>query len=449
MESLGDLPSTMGEAMQAGRIIRVVLTAGLLAGAGVAQNFGVVSASTADHGTDAIFVSPMGTPTNSGGSCADARYKTIQSAVTAAPKGATVVVCEGTYTEDVVVSAPLTLNGRDATIKGTATTTFVCDQLGPKGPGVAPCLAGVTIRSSHVSIEGFTVTGAIGEGILATGTLAGGSITDVSIKDNWVAGNNLGGIPPTPSSPYPQCAANGQIPGDCGEGIHLMGVSDSVVADNHVSANEGGVLLTDEFGPTHGNLVEDNTITGNPFDCGVTSPGHNPFALDASGNPQPLVAGVYSNVIRNNRITDNGLKGEGAGVLFANAGPGTASYNNLVEDNYIAGNELSGVTMHAHTLPPGLFEDLNGNRIIDNVIGRNNVGSPLVPGDPLDGPPAQDFVTTGILVFSGTVPVHVTITHNRIFDDQYGVWLGINGHVTVSRNDNSFDNVDKHFFTFS
>jgi hypothetical protein len=435
--------------MEAARIIRVVLTAGLLAGVGAAQNIGVAAASTGDHDTKAIFVSRLGTPTNSGKSCADARYKRIQSAVNAAPKWATVVVCEGTYTEDVVVSSPLTLKGRDATIKGTAATAFLCDQLGPKGPGVAPCLAGVTIRSSHVSIEGFTVRGAIGEGILATGTLAGGSITDVSIKDNWVAGNNLGGIPPTPSSPYPQCAANGQIPGDCGEGIHLMGVAHSVVAGNHVSANEGGVLLTDEFGPTHGNLVEDNTITGNPFDCGVTAPGHNPFALDASGNPQPLVAGVYSNVIRGNRITDNGLQGEGAGVLFANAGPGTASYDNLVEDNYIAGNELSGVTMHAHTLPPGLFEDLNGNRIIGNAIGRNNVGSPVVPGDPLDGPPAQDFLTTGILVFSGSVPVHVTIRDNRIFDDTYGVWLGINGNVTVSRNDNSFHNVATHFFTFS
>jgi parallel beta-helix repeat protein len=426
-----------------------VLTAGLLAGVGVAQNLGVASASAGDQAGGAIFVSPHGTLSNSGKSCETARYATIQSAVNAAPKWATVVVCEGTYKQDVVVSSPLSLQGRDATIKGTAKTGFLCDQLGPKGPGVAPCLAGLTIRSSHVSVEGFKVTGAIGEGILATGTLKGGSITDVSIKDNWVAGNNLGGIPPSPTSPYPQCAANGQIPGDCGEGIHLMGVAHSVVAGNHVSGNEGGVLLTDEFGPTHGNFIQNNTLTGNPFDCGVTAPGHNPFALDASGNPQPLVAGVYNNVIRGNRITDNGLLGEGAGVLFANAGPGTASYNNLVEDNYIAGNELSGVTMHAHTLPPGLFEDLNGNRIIDNVIGRNNVGSPVVPGDPLDGPPAQDFRTTGILVFSGTVPVHVTIRDNRIFDDHYGVWLGINDNVSVSRSDNSFENVARRFFTFS
>ena len=97
-------------------------------------------------------------------------------------------------------------------------------------------------------------------------------------------------------------------------------------------------------------LVANNIITRNATDCGITAPGHNPGALNAAGVPQPTVAGVYDNVIRGNVVTDNGLKGEGTGVLFANAAAGTASYNNLVEGNYIAGNELSGVTMHAHTL---------------------------------------------------------------------------------------------------
>src|ERR1700680_1998741 len=427
--------------MQLTRMARVLLAAGVLAGAGLGQTLVMTTASASGHNGDAIFVSTTGSSTNSGESCATAQYSSIQTAVNASPKWATVVVCKGTYTEDVVVSSPLHLEGRDATIMGTSTQPVMCDQLGPTGPGLAPCLAGVTIRSSHVSTAGFPVTGAIGEGILATGTLAGGSIGDVTITDNKVVGNNLGGIPPSPNSPYPQCRAFGQIPGDCGEGIHLMGVARAVIGGNWVSANEGGILLTDEFGPTHENLIQDNTVTGNPFDCGVTVTGHNPFALDASGKPQPKVAGVYDNVIRDNRITNNGLQGEGAGVLFANAGPGTASYNNLVEGNYIAGNQLSGVTMHAHTLPPGMFEDLNGNRIIDNQIGRNNVGSPLVPGDPLDGPPAQDFHTTGILVFSGTVPVTVWISGNRIFDDHFGIWLGVNENVTASLSDNSFNDV--------
>ena len=108
----------------------------------------------------------------------------------------------------------------------------------------------------------------------------------------------------------------------------------------HVADNAGGVLLTDETGPTHDNTIDDNVITDNAFDCGVTVPSHNPNALDASGKRQPSVAGVYRNKIVDNRITDNGLKGEGAGVLFANASGGTASYDNLVEDNYIWGLQL-------------------------------------------------------------------------------------------------------------
>ncbi len=76
--------------------------------------------------------------------------------------------------------------------------------------------------------------------------------------------------------------------------------------------------------------MEEN-VTGNQYDCGITVPGHNPFAVGAHGNPQPTVAGV-------NRHRE----GREGGVLFASATAGTGSYNNLVEDNYIAGNDLSG-----------------------------------------------------------------------------------------------------------
>jgi len=384
----------------------------------------------------ALYVSPTGKAGAADRNCGSAAYSTVQSAVNAAPAGSTVIVCRGTYTEDVIISAPMTLTGQHgAVIHGSPTANGNCDQLGPGGPSTAPCLAAITIKSGHVKVQGLTVTGAIGEGILATGSLSGGSIQDVVIQANRVVGNDTGGIPPTTSSPYPQCVEVGQIPGDCGEGIHLMGAFDSTVRHNFVSGNTGGVLLTDEFGPTHHNVIDHNTITNNAFDCGVTAPGHNPTALDSSGNPQPSKAGVYDNVIEHNRITNNGLKGEGAGVLFANAGPGTASYNNLVAHNYIAGNELSGVTMHAHTLKPGQFEDLSGNRIVHNTIGKNNTG-----GDPLDGT-AKDPSTTGILVFSGTVPVSVTIAHNRIRDNQYGVWLGVGGHVTATLKHNVFQHV--------
>ena len=58
-----------------------------------------------DHGLGghrgALIVSPSGSSGNSGRSCGSATYSTIQSAVDAASSGATVIVCPGTYTEDV------------------------------------------------------------------------------------------------------------------------------------------------------------------------------------------------------------------------------------------------------------------------------------------------------------------------------------------------------------
>lgn len=394
-----------------------------------------------DHGhhrNQALFVSPNGNATNAGTSCGTAAYSTIQSAVDAAPPGATVVVCPGTYTENVVISQPLTLHGLGgATIQGAPTNATMCDQLGPNGPGSAPCLAAVTIKSGWVQVSGFTVTGAVGEGILATGSLAGGSISHVIIADNRVTGNDTGGAQ-SPNSLYPQCNPAGEVPGDCGEGVHLMGAFDSVVSDNYISGNSGGVLLTDEFGPTHDNQIVDNVVTDNLYDCGVTAPGHNPYALDASGKRQPNVAGVYDNVIADNRITGNGVKGEGAGVLFANAAPGSASYDNLVIHNYIAGNDLAGVTLHAHPIPPGTFEDLNGNRIIENAIGTNNIG----------GDPDANVIghTTGVLVY-GAVPVRITIVGNRIFKNDYGIWLGTGGNITAKIRHNRFFGVGTPVFT--
>ena len=92
----------------------------------------------------------------------------------------------------------------------------------------------------------------------------------------------------------------------------------------------------------------------------------------------------------------------------------------------------------AHPLSPGLFEDLSGNRIVHNTIGTNNTG-----GDP----DAGDTSTTGVLVYSGTVPVTVTISHNRIRNDQYGIWLGVGGLVTATMQDNVFQGVATDVFT--
>jgi hypothetical protein len=418
--------------MRSGRTVHIAsaLFVPLLVAGAFAVQAGAASASTAWH-RGVLYVSKSARSSNADRSCRSAAFKTIDSAIAAAPAWGTVVVCAGVYHEQVVISKPLSLKGRHATIdeRGVTPTLVVS----PPGVGSLTIFAGVVILGSHVEVEGFTVRNAQGEGILAAGVT--GTIRHISIEHNAVVHNDLGGGVP-PASSYFECQAQGQVPGDCGEGVHFLAVAYSRIIGNFISGNSGGILLTDETGPTDHNLVEHNVVTDNAADCGITVPGHNPNAVNAAGVPQPSVAGVYDNVIRNNIVTDNGLKGEGAGVLFANASAGTASYNNLVEDNYIAGNGLSGVTMHAHTLGPNQFEDLNGNNVIGNIIGTNNKD-----GDTLDSPASpEDLQTTGVLVFSGGSPVTMTIAHNLIFNNEIGIWLSkpVTAHGLLT---NSFFNV--------
>jgi parallel beta-helix repeat protein len=248
-----------------------------------------------------------------------------------------------------------------------------------------------------------------------------------TIEHNVVKNNDQGGLPvkPVPNT-YPECQAQGGIPGDCGEGIHLMGSSFSVIAGNVSTGNSGGILLSDETGPTAHNRITGNVVTDNLYDCGVTLAGHNPGAAP-NGVPAPKAAGIFGNLIGWNTITGNGTKGEGAGVVMATPLPGGAVYDNVIEHNKISKNGLSGVTVHSHV--PG--QDLNGNVVTGNLIGVNNT-----VGD-TDFAPHVDTETTGVLV--GTVgPLSISVTGNVIVGNHFGIWT--TGPVTVAH---AFRNIFK------
>ncbi len=71
------------------------------------------------------------------------------------------------------------------------------------------------------------------------------------------------------------------------------------------------------------------------------------------------------------------------------------------------------MTLHNHY--PN--QDLNGNRIVHNRIGTNNVD-----GD--QDFPVPDKETTGVFVGTAGLPaLTVTIKHNVIFSNTYGIFL--------------------------
>ena len=358
--------------------------------------------------------------------CVHPRYRTIQDGVDAVAPGGAVVVCPGRYAEDVLVTHPLRLLGQGAVI----------DAGGLRN--------GVVIASSDVLVQGFTVTGALGEGILAepagavidpvpptspSGVMA--PISNVNIARNVVTADNTGGDPRFHQCPEQPSAPMYLYPGDCGGGIHLDTVSYSQVQGNVVTGNNDGILVTDDYGPASSNVIAGNYVARNLYECGIVLPSHNPFSVAATLNPNgtftvgalnPTAGGVYRNSVIGNVVIGNGTApspmgpgGSGSGVgVFAPAA-GTAAYDNTVAFNFISRNGQAGFTIHAH-YPGGEYVD--GNQVFANTFGTNNLG-----GDFLDGPGTDaNTATTAVLVFSA-VAVSMVITGNHIYGNATGIWL--------------------------
>lgn len=338
--------------------------------------------------------------------------KTLQAAINSAKPGDTIEVAGGTYAGNVIVDRPLALlgSGSDRTIidaTGFANGISV-DGLDHAG------LSGVIIR-------GFTVQNADHQGIVVT------NASDVTIVGNRVTGNdralqhNPNATPTCPNLPAYFAAFEGM---DCGEGVHLSGVTYSTVAENLIDHNSGGILISDDTAPNHDNFITDNVVRDNPYDCSITLATHdlNP----AQGLPPK---GVYHITVKGNTVIHNGLaNGEGAGVGIFAPTPFSQNYGNVIVDNTLAGNGLPGVTLHSHA--PG--QNINDHLIANNTIYGNGA-------DPESG--SMDKAGIAITADAGAGPITgIRIVGNRVFDEGVDVVFSAPGQLAAHEN-NFFDAV--------
>ena len=287
----------------------------------------------------AMFASTLCVSTTGESGC----YTKIQKAVLASHAGDIIDVHSGTYFEGVTITHPLSLVGDSATIDATGEGNGIfVDGLAAHG------LAGV-----HIS--GFTVKNAFLEGILVL------NASDVTISSSYVTGNNLALIHGvcTKLPAYETLEIS-----DCGEGIHLQAADHVVVSNNVVQGNSGGILLSDDTGPTHDNLISFNVVSDNAYACGLVLASHPPAPVSGASTPY----GVFHNTVYGNRSQRNGLSnggGAGAGV-FASV-PGAKAYGNVIVNNLLTDNGLPGVAMHAHAPD----QNMTDNMIVGNVIVNN------------------------------------------------------------------------------
>jgi hypothetical protein len=337
-------------------------------------------------------------------------YSTIGAAVVRAQMDYTdngtidrIEVAPGTYMEEVKIETPLSLvgagSGRSIINALNLANGIYIDGIDAPKP-----------RLSRVLVTGFTIENAQFEGILVT------NASFITISENEVINND-------------RSLASGNCPGlpafetaegfDCGEGIHLSGVDHSIVRNNISAKNSGGILLSDDTGATHDNLISDNVVHDNPFDCGITLASHPAASL--TGSTSPL--GVFHNIIAENESFNNGLAvaGAGAGVGIFDSVPGAQAYGNVVINNEIRGNGLPGVAMHSHTPD----QNLNDNLIVGNRISRNgaDTADAATPGP------------TGINVFGVSPVTGTVIARNVIKDEAEDVVTKTPAEVNVHFND--------------
>ena len=251
---------------------------------------------------------------------------------------------------------------------------------------------------SEVVVRGFTIQHANFEGILVT------NASSVTISDNRVESNDLALVPAGPSTSCPGIPPFETNEGvDCGEGVHLSGVDHSIVAYTLIENNSGGILLSDDTGRTHDNLIIGNVIRNNPLDCGITLASHALF----SQLPPTTPRGVDNNTISENEASANGLdvRGAGAGVGIFVAGMGLETSGNVVSHNRLTGNGLPGVAFHLHTAKTG--QNVDDNLIVSNYIAGNgaDTADAATPGP------------TGINVF-GVAPITGTVIADNVIRNE-------------------------------
>jgi len=323
-------------------------------------------------------------------------YSTIGAAVSAAHAGDVIQVAHGTYKEDVVITKSLSLVAApgmqpviDAT--GLSNAIFVNGMSAAPGVGVG-----------NVLISGFAIRNANFEGLLIA------NANDVTVVGNHVSDNNQALEVGTGNCPG-IAAFETNEGDDCGEGIHLMGVRHSTIIHNEVDHNSGGILISDETGPTRNNLINGNFVHDNPWDCGITIASHGPAT---SVIPTATISyGITHTTISHNLSQHNGadLPGAGAGVGIFAPFPGTTAADNVVIENKLIDNGLPGVTMHNHASAPSPAPPINLN---NNVIVGN-----YISGNAADTEDAATSGPTGINLYS-TAPVYGTLVSQNIFDDE-------------------------------
>jgi len=291
-------------------------------------------------------------------------FSTISAAVAAVPSGSIVEVCPGTYSEQVTINKPMTLEGITSGTLNLAVITVPAGGLTVNAPGYA---AQVYVTAGPVNITNITVDGTgndLGGSHLLAGIYYGagasGIIKDVTTRNQVNSGSGFGIVVNNTNSTSESVTIE-----DCSVhdfdsvGIDVEGKLTATVKANHVNASNATAMV---FG-----IVVDSagSITAN----GVTGPGPSVdsdgiFVLDAS-------ATISDNIVTN---WEFGIVDVDAASLTSN------TVRNTTDAIFL---ESAGATVESNTITQANFFGIDLNcktgTVKSNTINDANTGVASVP----------------------------------------------------------------------
>jgi hypothetical protein len=313
-------------------------------------------------------------------------YSTIQGAINATNtvNGNTIVVCAGTYNENVVVNKELTINGAKAGVDprpSTSSTRVIDDAsesivIAPKNKNI------FKIESNNVTINGFEAKHSGGSGT-ADAFKASNSQTNIQILNNIVYQST-------------------------DEGIQLEGGTDYLVQYNYVKNPVGdGITFSSYSGTTPTNQpgtnlkIKDNDIEG---------------STSAYGS-------VYLYGVRNVTVSGNMITTRSSGIIVGSDG--------LPVSNALIHNNTINTEMHSAYSAYAMGIGIDGNG--DNIQIHNNYIDDIGDGDLVHSNAYPDnFGLIYVGPSANANPTNVTVNNNYLYRFVDHNYLFVKGSVTKS-----------------
>jgi hypothetical protein len=303
-------------------------------------------------------------------------YSTISAAVAAAPAGSTVMICPGTYPEQISISQSLTLEGISLgdsaqVVVSVPSPGLVVNALVNGGANLAPQ---ILVIAGQVNISNITVDGT-GNNLNGSVQMAGIYYTPGSsgVIDHVTTRNQIDSTSPTVQG--------------LGTGIWIengTGVSESITIENcSVHDFDGsGIFVNDPdlTATIKGNNVNASNATffvfailvlssGTVTNNTVAGPGTSLFA-------QGITVQVPSATVSNNLVTDWNL-----GIVDFNAA--TYTNNTVVDTSDGMILNAPGTTANANTVMTasdiGIYFNCNSDTVLQNTINDATFGLASVP----------------------------------------------------------------------